>query len=176
MKHFVLKGYAVAVSVLLLGAMLYLMTVLNAEPPAIKVQDTSEAGSVVLPPKLVAGAIAERGTEDMKLTLKGDKLLIDQQSTFLSLNIETNILTTPVAIGDNRLRLDIEEIEIAGLKLSDKQKLNLVRQFGDLPDGVELDVTHRCFYYQLEPVQLSGVKLMLTAIDQSGWHFKIKEE
>lgn len=44
MKHFVLKGYAVAVSVLLIGAMLYLMTVLNAEPPAIKVRDTSEAG------------------------------------------------------------------------------------------------------------------------------------
>ncbi|TDL95574.1 DUF2140 family protein [Macrococcus brunensis] len=174
-----LKGYAVIVSIslaLVLGCTFWLMTVLNADPPAIKVKDTSEKGTVVLPPKLVAGAISDKSTDDMKLTLKDNKLLIDQQSTFLSLNIETNILTTPVAIGDNRLRLNIEEIEIAGLKLSERQKLNLVRQFADLPDGVELDVKNKCFYYQLEPIELSGLQLILTDIDQSGWHFKIEEE
>ncbi|TDM04231.1 DUF2140 family protein [Macrococcus carouselicus] len=153
--------------------LIWLTQTLNAEPESAPILDTSRPGQIVLPPVLIQNVIAEKSTEDVQLELKGDRLAIKHQSSFMGLNIKTNILTAPSVISDNKLRLKITDINIAGLKLSDEQQLKLIKEFAHLPEGIELDVKNKCFYYQLEPVKVAGRQLTLTDIDSEGWHFDL---
>ncbi|GGB06036.1 DUF2140 family protein [Macrococcus hajekii] len=157
-----------------LAIAIWVVSVLNTEPETFNVKDTSSPGQIILPSSMVKGAIEGKSTKDMQLELKGKQLVIEQQSSLMGLKIKTNILTTPTVIGDNKLRLNINDVEIAGLKLPMKQKLNLIKKFGQLPDGVKLDVGKKCFYYQLDPIKFGDSTLILTDIDAEGWHFNIR--
>lgn len=125
--------------------------------------------TLTLQPEVVNHYLQQENTQAMKLSLTGEQLQIVQYSDFLSQKIKTNILTTPVVIGHNKLRLDINDVAVAGLPLSKKQTLNLIRRFGSLPDNVVLDVNKECFtmiWHPLNWVELPWI--LLISIRQAG--------
>ncbi|UTH12829.1 DUF2140 family protein [Macrococcus equipercicus] len=178
---FKLNGWTVLFAVLLLINLITVIYVarLSAESPGVTVTSQPAAqgkNTLTLQPEVVNHYLQQENTQAMKLSLTGEQLQIVQYSDFLSQKIKTNILTTPVVIGHNKLRLDINDVAVAGLPLSKKQTLNLIRRFGSLPDNVVLDVNKECFYYDMAPIELGGTALDLTHINQTGWHFNITIE
>ncbi|TDM13256.1 DUF2140 family protein [Macrococcus lamae] len=176
---FKINGWTALFGLLLIVNIIAVMTILNVlteEPKSIEVKNQHPAQSentLTLKPEVVNHYLKQENTETMKLTLSDQQLLIEQESEVIGQKIKTNVLTTPVVIGHNKLRLNIKEVKVAGLPLSKKRTLNIIKRFGTLPNNVELDVRNECFYYDMEPIKLDGTALDLTHIDQTGWHFNI---
>lgn len=178
------NGWLVLFVVLLLlnfGGYLYIKHKLSDSGETIQVRNEQISPSsnvLTLQPDIIDGFIQKDNTKDMKLKLSGQQLMITQQSRFIGQSIQTNILTTPAVIGHNQLRLKINDIKVANLPLSKQQTINLVKNFGSLPSNVKLDAASQCFYYTMKPIKLGANELVLTAIDDKGWHFNVelKEE
>lgn len=177
-KFFTINFWFYLFIVLLAAVVLSLLTVNQwLTPTDVKQPETEKMtktkSQLVLSPEVVNRFIQQDNTKSMKLKLSDRYIHIHQRSKFLGKAIDTNILTTPVVIGHNKLQLNIEDVSVAGLPLSKKRTLSLIQHFGDLPENVVLDVDKSCFYYKMESINMAGTTLELNAVDSSGWHFDI---
>ncbi len=155
---------------------LWLNQLLTETPESFQVEEErplESSNTVTLKPEIINHFIQQQNTTTTQQILSSNQLKIIQNSEFLGQPVKTNILTTPVVIGHNKLRLDIDKVKVAKLPLSKKQTLNVIKQFGDLPDNVSLDVKNECFYYEMPPIEFQAASLELTHINQAGWHFNI---
>ncbi|WP_414049661.1 DUF2140 family protein [Macrococcus animalis] len=113
--------------------------------------------------------------KNTKIKFKDHKIRIESKSKFMTLDVHTKIKTQPKVISPGVIALNIENVNIGNLPLSEKQALSIVDKYGELPSKVRLDEENKRFIYTLGIQEVGDTKILLEKIDENHkWHFDLK--
>nr|WP_289709699.1 DUF2140 family protein [Macrococcus canis] len=141
--------------------------------PEIKSYHLTSEDTLILSEATVSNYLPH--DRDTEIYFKSNKILIHSKSKFLNQDVHASFTTTPEVYKDGVLKLKIDKVTIGKLPFSKQKLLDIVSEFGNLPEGVSLNVNQSAFYYNLGIIEHGETKLLLKEINSSDeWVFDIK--